>query len=184
MLYRTLWRASRALLRGNQVHPSRWIVYSASCSGNSEGHCWRCVTILRAIFGRYFGGVLEGLLEGRAITIQPIANIKTYTIQYHATKQTISRSRNPKRNLIDMFPTVSLCLEWFEVPIAIFLLSRSAYAFFLLFPIRMNAKEIHHVHIVLLGVNFFENSVQQRTIAINSWQGSTQVDNSIWPFFA
>ena len=41
------------------LHLSRWVVYSATCSGNSEGYVWRCLRISRAICWRYFGVVLE-----------------------------------------------------------------------------------------------------------------------------
>ena len=37
------------------LHSTRWIVYSASFSGNSEGYFWGCLKLFRAIFG----GILE-----------------------------------------------------------------------------------------------------------------------------
>ena len=42
------------------AHPTRWIVYSTSCSGNLEGYFWGCLRLFRAIFEGSFGGVLEG----------------------------------------------------------------------------------------------------------------------------
>ena len=37
------------------IHPTRCIVYSASFSGNLEGHFWRCVRLFRVVFW----GILE-----------------------------------------------------------------------------------------------------------------------------
>ena len=41
------------------IHPTRWIVYSASCSGNSEGYFGGWLRLFRAISGGYVGGVWE-----------------------------------------------------------------------------------------------------------------------------
>ena len=38
------------------IHPTRWIVYSASCSGNLEGYFWRCLRLFRGGIGEVFGG--------------------------------------------------------------------------------------------------------------------------------
>ena len=47
-------RSSPILYTEMFIHPTRWIVYSASFSRNPEGHFWRCVRLFRAIVGGVF----------------------------------------------------------------------------------------------------------------------------------
>ena len=53
------------------IHPTLWVVYSASSSGILEGYFVGCLRLFRAIFGGYVRGVWGGVkkvLEGKTTT--------------------------------------------------------------------------------------------------------------------
>ena len=62
------------------LHPTRWIDYSASFSGNFRGSFWRCVRL----FGGHFGGVLVGFWRKNARkTIRKTGKIYKNLIFYY-----------------------------------------------------------------------------------------------------
>ena len=58
--------------REEYLHPTRLIVYSASCSGILEVYFVGCLRLFGAIFGGHLGGVwgvFYKVLEGKTITV-------------------------------------------------------------------------------------------------------------------